>query len=256
MAEPKILFWDIETSHNIVATFQLKTRYIQPENILQERHLICAAWKWLGDKKVSAVSLLDNPALYALDPHSDLYILEELHKVLSEADVIVAHNGDKFDIRFVETRMIMHGLPPLPPIASIDTLKVARKRFLFNANKLDYLGKVLGVGRKKSTGGGALWLDILAGKEEAIKKMVSYNKQDVKLLEKVYLKLLPYIDGPLLKLTGEVDACPRCGEKRLQSRGVHRTVSRVYQRMHCQGCGGWSRKIRAEKVELEARPLA
>lgn len=254
MDNPKILLFDIETSHNVVAVFQLKQDYIQPSNILQERYIISIAWKWLGDKKVQSVSVLDNPELFQQDPHNDLYVLKVFHDILSEADIIVGHNSDKFDIKFVETRMLINGLPPLPPINKIDTLKVARKRFLFNSNKLDYLGHVLGVGRKIKTDN-SLWLKILKGDPEAITYMVKYNKQDVELLERVFNKLKPYIPNLISREMFGKAGCPRCGSLKTQSRGVHRTLTKTYQRFQCLGCGGWFRQLKAENNPQIARTI-
>ena len=255
MNEPKILIWDIETSHNVVAVFRLYGEdYINHENLLQERFVICAAWKWLGEKKTHAVSGLDDPSRFRKDPFDDKHVLEALHKVLSEADVIVAHNGDAFDIKFVETRMLAHGLSPLPPITSIDTYKVAKSRFMFNSNKLDYLGKYLGVGQKKRTAPG-LWLEVLKGSPAAIKEMVEYNKEDVNLLERVFLKLRPYVANHINRQLFGGNGCPRCGSKKVQSRGVHRAITKIYQRYQCQSCGGWFRLLKSQAGSTSHRVL-
>lgn len=247
LAEPRILLWDIETSHNLAAIFTLKNQdYIQADNIIQERYVICAAWKWLDAPKVSAVSVLDNPKLYAKSPHNDFHVVQALHAVLSEADVIVAHNGDAYDIKFTEARMLLQGLPPLPPITKIDTLKAARDRFLFNANNLNYLGQVLGCGKKKPTKPG-LWLKVLAGDKQAIRDMVAYNKQDVLLLEKVFLKLRPYMANHVNRQLYGESGCPRCGSRRVQSRGFHRALTQVYRKFCCVDCKGWYRERKAMK---------
>ncbi len=244
--EPKILLWDIETTHNIVAVFKLYGEdYISPDNILQERFIVSASWKWLGEEKVHSVSILDNPKLFKSNPTSDLHVCNKLHEVLSECDVAVAHNGDKYDIKFTEARMLINGLPPLPPITKIDTLKTAKSRFMFNSNRLDYLGQVLGVGRKKHTTPG-LWLEVLKGNKEAIQEMTTYNMEDVLLLERVFLKLRPYMDNHINReLVGGM-GCPRCGSNKVQSRGIHKAISRTYQRFQCQACGGWYRQLKAD----------
>ncbi len=243
MTEPRVLIWDVENSHTVAAIFQLfHNDYISHENILQERFLISAAWKWLGEPRVHSVSILDNPKLYKKDPHNDRHVIETLHKVLSSADVIVAHNGDQFDIKLTEGRMLFHGMPPLPPIPSIDTLKVAKSRLMLQSNKLDYLARYLGFGKKVKTDND-LWLRILNGDKSAIKEMVEYNKHDVVLLEKVFLKLRPYCANHLNRaLFGKTEGCPRCGSRHVQSRGTHKAISRVYQRYQCQDCFGWFRE--------------
>lgn len=243
MAEPRIVIWDVENSHTVAAVFQLAHNdYISHENVLQERFLISASWKVLGERTVHSVSVLDDPKRFARNPHDDLHVLKTLHKVLSEADVIVAHNGDNFDIKLTEGRMLFHGLSPLPTIPSIDTLKVAKGRFLLLSNKLDYLARFLGFGKKVSTKN-ELWLRVLQGDRSAIREMVRYNKHDVVLLEKVFLKLRPYCANHLNRaLFGKTEGCPRCGSRKFQSRGTHKAISRVYRRFQCNACGGWWRE--------------
>jgi len=257
LSEPRIVLWDIETTHNLAAVFRLtQNDYIQPDNIVQERYIICAAWKTLGEKKISAVSTLDDKKLFKKDPFNDLHVVKTLHGVLSNADIIIAHNGDHYDIKFTKGRMLVQGLPPLPPILSIDTLKTARSQFLLNANNLDYLGKMLGVGRKKPTKGG-LWLKVLQGDKDAIREMVSYNKQDVQLLEDVFLKLRPHIPDHVNRqlFTGDKSGCPRCGSKHVQSRGVHRALTQTYQKFVCVDCGGWFRNRKSNGTSTQSRVL-
>ena len=255
MAEPKIILFDIETSHNIVASFRLSNDdYIPHTNIIQERYVICAAWKELHKPTIHAVSTLDDPRRYKRTPHDDYHVIKTLRDVLSEADVIVAHNGDQYDIKFLNARALAHGFQPLPPIQSIDTYKVAKQQFLLNSNRLDYLGAFLGLGRKIKTDV-ELWLGVLRGEPEAVRKMVTYNKQDVVLLEKVFLKLQPYIPNHVNRQLYGGSGCPRCDSLKVQARGFHKTITQIYQRWHCQTCGGWYRSKRPEKNNVQVRLL-
>ena len=249
MTKAKVLLWDIETSLQPVAVFQLGNNdWIDPSNLLGERYIICASWKWEGDSKVHSVSVLDDPRRYKKNPHDDFYVVQALHEVMMEADVIVAHNGDSFDKRYLDTRILVHGLPALPPINSIDTYKVAKSKLLFNSNKLDYIGKILQVGKKMHTTPG-LWLRVLNGDPRAVDEMVTYNKQDVILLEKVFKKLQPYIPNHVNRELFGGEGCPRCGSRKVQSRGFHRAITRVYRRWQCQNpeCLGWFRTQASEK---------
>lgn len=242
---PKTLIYDIETSLQPVAVFQLANQdWINPENILGERHLVSVCWKWLGSPKVYSLSLLDDPKRFAKDPHDDRFVCEAFHKVLAEADVIVAHNGDQFDYKYLKTRMLFHGLDVLAPQASIDTYKVAKTQFNLNSNKLDYIGHFLGLGRKKTTPKG-LWLDVLRGDRKAIKIMVAYNKRDVTLLEAVFKKLLPFVPNHVSRELFGGTGCPVCGSHKIQSRGVHRAISKVYQRFQCRTCSKWFREFKS-----------
>ena len=242
---PRVLYYDIETSLQPVAVFSLlHNDFISPDSIIQERYIISAAWQWEGESKVHCVSVLDDKKRYRKDPHDDLHVVKTLHKVLSEADVIIGHNSDHFDKRWIDTRILVHGLSPLPPISSVDTYKIARSRFYLNSNKLDYIGKLLKVGRKIPTTPG-LWMRVLNGDAAAVKEMVKYNCEDVKLLRRIYDKLKPYAQIPSLELFGQREGCPRCGSKNVQSRGLHRALTKVYRRWCCSDCGGWHRTLRA-----------
>ena len=243
----KILYYDIETAQNLVALFQLQHNdFIDPSYIVRERYMISAAWSWNDDPKVYSVSVLDDPKRYAKDPHDDFHVIKTLHTIISEADVIVGHNADNFDKKWLDTRALIHGLEPLPPVASIDTFKVAKKRFLLNSNKLQYLAKLLKVGSKIQTSSG-LWMRVLAGEKKAIKEMVTYNKHDVTVTRDVFKKLQPYCDSHINReLFGET-GCPRCGSKKVQSRGFHRAITRTYRRFQCNSCSGWFRLLHAEK---------
>lgn len=220
--------------------------YIQPSSIISERYIICAAWRWEGESKVHTVSVMDDLKRYKRDPHDDLHVVKTLHKVLSEADVIVGHNSDAFDKRWIDTRILFHGLDPLPPIISVDTKKVAKAKFYLNSCSLDYLGKFLKLGQKRPTSPG-LWMRILNGDAKAVKEMEWYCKGDIILLDKVYQKLKPYTQVVNLELFGKREGCPRCGSRKVQSRGVHRAITKTYQRFQCQaeGCRGWFRVLRA-----------
>ena len=255
MTGPRIILWDVETTHNVVAAFQLRDNdYIPHQNILRERYIVCAAWKTFGTQRVHSVSTLDDPKRFKENPHDDRHVIQTLHRVLSDADVLVAHNGDQFDLKMVEGRILIHGMEPLPPKATVDTLKVARRRFRLNCNRLDYLGQILGLGRKKETKPG-LWLDVLQGDPTAIKTMLRYNRQDVLLLEQVFLKLRPYVAHHVNReMFGDI-GCPRCGSLKVQSRGVYRAITRTYQRFVCLACQGWFRQVKSEAVGTKHRVL-
>jgi len=125
----------------------------------------------------------------------------------------------------------------------VDTLKLARTNFNFNSNRLDYLGKVLGVGGKEETGGFSLWADVMNGSKQALKDMIKYCKRDVVLLEDVYNKIAPHVasftvHGGVLK-GGNRASCPNpgCGSSDVQRRGTRVTAAGVeQQKLTCMDC--------------------
>jgi hypothetical protein len=252
--EPRILLYDIETSLQTVAVFQLGGNdWIQPSNILQERHMLTACWMWLGEEKVHSVSLLDDPKRFAADIHDDYHVVKTLRDVMATADVVVAHYGDSFDNKWVLTRNLVHGMDPLPPFQTVDTKKIAKQRFYFNSNSLEYLAKYLKCKHHKLHTASGLWLKVLAGDKEALRKMVSYNKGDVLALKEVFLKLRPYIPTYINRELFGKTGCPRCGSKKVQSRGTYYAQTRTYRRWQCMGsCKGWFRTLKSDTKSTTA----
>jgi DNA polymerase elongation subunit (family B) len=233
LTKPRILLYDIETSPIVATTWTLFKPVLSHENIIDESRIISAAWKFYGDSEVQAISVSPKR------PKNDKPVVETLHNVIKSSDVLVAHNGDKFDLRKFNARAIFHGLSPLPSIPTIDTLKVARKVFAFNSNRLDYLGQFLcGTGKIPTTYD--LWLRVMAGDEGAMEEMIEYNKMDIIVLEKVYEKLRPYIrNHPNASLYADISCCPVCASQSLIKRGFKYQKTTKRQQLQCKECGAW-----------------
>lgn len=248
MKQPKVLFYDIEITANIGDVWG---KYEQDViHYRRQWYLLCFAYKWLGDKQTTVVALPDFE-LYDSDPENDREVVKRLHALFDEADVVVAHNGDQFDQKKAHARFIHHGLTPPSPYRQIDTKKVAKRYFNFNSNKLDDLGQYFGLGHKLETGGYGLWLGCEKGDPKAWKKMKRYNQQDVVLLEKIYRRMLPWIDNhPSMSLYGgNMSACRNCGKGPLHSKGLQVTTTATYQRWQCQQCGRYARSRIANKTD-------
>lgn len=249
MPEPRVLFFDIETAPNLSFVWghfdQTVIKHVRPW------HILCIAWQWKGETDVSALGLCDFPG-YDEDPHNDLAISEVLWGLFDEADVVVAHNGDKFDIRKVNSRFLMHGLGRPSPVQSVDTLKILRRSFAFNTNRLDSVGAELEIGRKVKHEGFKLWESCMSGDEGAWDRMKKYNLQDIRLLVELYIRLLPWMDThPNLALIGDRPwACTKCGgDGPFVARKWKHTRTRSYRQFQCKQCGGYS-KSRTSDSEL------
>ena len=161
-------------------------------------------------------------------------------EVINGADECVAHNGDRYDIKWLRTRCAYHDITCPDKIDSYDTLKKARKQFNLNSNKLDYIARFFGLGEKLETGGFQLWVDVLKGDDDALKRMVEYCEHDVLILEKVFKKI--YIYSEVNKHAGvhygEARwSCQKCGSTKVQRNGIRITkTGTVRQRMRCGSC--------------------
>lgn len=172
-------------------------------------------------------------------------MLEAVHALWTEADAVCGYNNDKFDNKKLRGEFIKEGLAPPPPVTSIDLYKTVRSQFGFDSNKLDHVAQLLGLGSKVTHDGFELWRQVEQGEPKALALMERYCKQDVRLTEKVYHRIRPFIaNHPHLGFTAPV-ACGACGSHRTQKRGVRRTKAMLIERVHCQACGSWADGSRA-----------
>ena len=113
-------FYDSRKENNIVA-------------IQEEWFLLSFAYRWLDENKTHVYALPDFKR-YKKDKKDDEQLVHKLHEVLSQADMLIAHNLDNFDLKKANARFLIHGLDPIPYNKNLDTLKVARRNFKFNSN--------------------------------------------------------------------------------------------------------------------------
>lgn len=246
----KILLYDLETSPLVSYTWGIYDQNVV--EVVEDFQILCFAWKWLGDKKINVVAQPDFKE-YKPGVNDDFRVVEALWDKFDQADIIIAHNGDSFDQKKTQARMMAHDMEPPSPYAQIDTKKIAKRYANFTSNKLDHLGEALGLGRKLDNGGFETWKGCLVGDKKAWKLMTTYNKQDVALLEQVYLKLRPWISNhPALNvLDGRPESCPKCGSGPLESRGtVKLNKTSIARRFRCKSCGGWSQSRKAEPSQV------
>lgn len=234
---PKVLLLDLESTPSIAAVFGRFKQNIGQDSVLKEGgSLLTACCKWLGKDEVIKLTVTPWDAQNGYD--SD--ICWNLHNLIDEADVVIAHNLQGFDLPLLKARCLINGLPALKQVRTIDTLQVA-KQLRFNSNKLDSLCSQLGIGRKLDHDGILLWLRCMQGDQEALDTMLEYNAKDVLLLEELYLALRPYdIKHPNLALfySDDILRCNTCG-----STAVEPTGNKVYTNLSefleysCKDCG-------------------
>ena len=235
------LFIDLETSPDIAVTFKRFKANIGQDNVLKDGGvLLSISWRWMGDKAAQGLALTPQEAIDG----NDSRLCAVLYALIEKADVLLGHNIDNFDLPMIKSRLLINKFQPPKKIKTIDTLKIARQ-MRFPSNRLGSLGVILGEGDKAGHSGIKTWIGCMAGNQDSLDEMLTYNLEDVDLLYRVYMRLRAFDIRPLnsaLFVTDETPRCPVCG-----SDDVHETLNSVYtptceyQEIECSSCGTRSR---------------
>ncbi len=231
MRKVKRLFYDVEVAPGVYWAwrpgYNINLSY---KNQLKEAAMICISFMWEGETKVHHLQWDAK--------QNDAKMIAKFIKVLESADEICGHNSDSFDLKWIRTRAIKHGLAMSPNFVAYDTWREAKKMFRFDSGSLDYITKYLGVAQKKDTGGSSLWVDVVFNKnKKALARMVDYCDGDVVAQAAVFQKMKPYLISKA-NYADYISDCPECGgenttvSKRRKTAAGHKKIQ-----FQCADCG-------------------
>ena len=178
-----------------------------------------------------------------LKDRNDSRLVEALYDVYEEADAVVMHNAKKFDHKVIQTRGLFWTEQMLPVVKVIDTLQIAKSKLRLPSNRLDSIGEYFGLGRKTKTEGIRLWAKVQEGDTVAMQSMVEYCKQDVNLLNDVYLRLRALgTSGTMFNASHYLEDnevhCKVCASTNLVvTKKKYYTQKGAYEEVLCLDCG-------------------
>lgn len=246
----RVLVLDIETLPGRKRFWRMGEEDWSIESIIDDWMLLGWAAKWLFQPTHMSQILTPKEA----HERNDKRLAESLWKLLDKADVVIAHNGDNFDLPKINYRLLIHDMLPPSPYQTVDTKATASKVFGSTSNKLDWLAQKLGVGRKNHTDY-SLWVRCEAGEPDALKYMQEYNILDTYVLEDVYVKLRPWIKHPNMSMFSIADpdklVCGRCTSDDLDLIGTYpakKGEASLFDTYRCNHCGGLVRAAKAKRI--------
>jgi DNA polymerase elongation subunit (family B) len=239
--QPNVLLLDIENSPSLAAVWGVNKQVIHTSQIVQEWYMFSWAARWLHSTEMFSDVITPEESVN----QDDERIVRSLWEFVDYADIIVGHNVVMFDAPKANARFLKYGIDPPSSYQLVDTLRAARRHFLFTSNKLDYLCQQLGIPRKISHEGMELWLKCMRGDSDALQRMLEYNEHDVVITEDLYIKLLPYMKShPNMGLfyKSEVDLCYKCGSSDLDWLDTfYYTNVNKFSEYRCNKCGSIGR---------------
>ena len=239
---PKILVIDIETAPVLGYVWGLWNNNVALNQIEKDWYILSYSYKWLGDDTVYYRDQRD-----VIDIEDDRSLLKDLWNVMSSADIIMAHNGRRFDNKKIRARMVLNGMTPPSSYRVIDTLEIAKQEFAFTSNKLEYLTDRLCVKNQKlkhkNYPGFELWTACMKRDIKAFDEMKEYNIADVLALEELFYILAPWSHRlpslDVYHLDGK-NHC-YCGSTEFEHIGYHYTNVSIFNKYKCNNCGSEKR---------------
>jgi len=239
---PKVLFIDIETSPLMAYVWGRYKQNIYQPMMISETYILTYSAKWMHKEDIifGYVSKED------VKDENDYNVVKDLRDLIEEADIVIGHNLDEFDIKVIKTRMVYHNMPPVSPFKTIDTLKIVKNNFRCSSNKLNDVCEYFGIGSKREDGGFPTWKGYMSGDEVAMNTMIEYNIGDVDLLIKLYEKIKSYHKShPNVQLYYDNSydiMCPCCGSDDFvkTTKYVYTNISK-FEAYQCNNCGKWFR---------------
>lgn len=239
----KIAVLDIETKPAQAYVWGGFKQNVYLDQIIEPPGMLCFAVRWVGTGEVE---------FYSEWADGQEAMIQAVHSVLDEADIVVGYNSDNFDIKHINAQLALQGMTPPRPYKKIDLMHESRANFRWFSGKLDFLGQQLVGDKKTEHEGFTLWVKCMSQNNddpavrEARAKMEEYNRQDVLLTEKVYIKMLPWLKkAPHMGLFMETDQnrCPHCGSTSLVEDDASsvKAQTTTYLLQYCADCSAWSR---------------
>lgn len=246
----RILLLDIETLPGEFYAFDPRVEYLSPDKMIKDVSIACWAAKWLFEPEIMGETVNEWDAYQRKDDT----VLDGIWKLMNEADIVITHNGLKFDIPLLYGRFVSHHMAPPTKFQNVDTCQVSRNVFKFSYNRLDELGQRFGIGKKLDMSF-VDWKNCLTNDKtarNALENMLTYCKNDIApLLEDVYLAMLPYIPNHpnlgLWNLEDEGDHCKNCESKDLKwEEKAYATPQGLWKSWSCNTCGAVGRGVGKE----------
>jgi uncharacterized protein YprB with RNaseH-like and TPR domain len=124
----------------------------------------------------------------------DSGVVAGIATVLKAHDVVVAHNGSRFDIPFLRTRMLKWRMPRLPDLKLVDPCSVLFRKFRMRSNSLNALLDFLELKDRKTPLDMAVWAEAMNnGTRSAMDKIVKHCVKDVRALSAAFDIVKPYV---------------------------------------------------------------
>lgn len=231
------IFYDLETSQIIFKGWRTGKQFVGGHQIIEHQKIISFHWSWEHEEEVHHVH-------WGLNKQCDKKVIKEIVKQFSNASEVVAHNGDKFDMKKIYARAMFHDIPFHKTFKSYDTYKEIKNIASLPSYSLKECCKYYGLPLKLDSGGLATWDEVQFNKSQAaLDHLLYYGDGDITSLKALFFKILPYINHKTnfaVLHGGERWMCPECDSIKVIIKRTYTTAAgtiKHYYKCNEDSCG-------------------
>ena len=165
--------------------------------------MLCAVIRTYGSREDPKIFRIDlsNSSLVAAEKE----ILVKLNEELTTYDGLITYFGNRFDIPFIRTRALYHGIQPLKKIKSLDLYFTVKRVTNPSTRRLERINQILQVSNPdaspdKTKLGLIEWNNVVLNRDnDALDYIVTHCIADVEILENAVNKFSDFIPDRIMR---------------------------------------------------------
>lgn len=125
--------------------------------------------------------------------HSDLELAIWTRDILEQHNLLVTFYGKGFDYKYLRTRLAYYGERDVRLQWHLDVYWAVKNNFLTSRNSMAHWAEFQELEEKKLSVPPQVWEKASKGDKKSLNILVERCESDTKVLENLYLKVLPYV---------------------------------------------------------------
>lgn len=137
---------------------------------------------------------IDDYKGYATKKWDDRQLCNDIRDELETADIIVGWNSRRFDVPYLNGRLMYWGDRTMNKIKHIDLMYQARYKLKMHSSRLAAVQSFLGLPDEKSEMKPQMWMRAVTGEKKSMDYIVDHCIRDVMVLDEAFDKLKHFVN--------------------------------------------------------------
>lgn len=136
---------------------------------------------------------IDDYKSYETRKWDDRQLVKDIRDELDDADILVSWNGRRFDIPFLNGRLMAWNEKTLKPHKHCDIMYQSRYKMKLHSSRLAAVQSFLGLEDEKTEMKPKMWMKAVTGDKQSMNYIIDHCIRDVLVLNEAYEKLKHFV---------------------------------------------------------------